>query len=133
MSLYIEGMAPLIQVFDMPSSLAFYRDKLGFEVIQTSGQGDHSGWVMLKFNDVILMLNTMFEDDDRPALPDPVRTSNHNDTALYFRCPDVDAAYNYFLSKGLEVKKPYKTGYHFMAIDLTDPDGYHLCFQWPVE
>ena len=133
MTLNIQGMVPLIQVFDMPSSLAFYRDKLGFEVTQTSGQGDHSGWVMLKFNDAVLMLNTMYEDHDRPANPDPIRTNNHHDTSLYFGCPDVNTAYNYFLSKGIDVDKPYKTGFGFNAIDLTDPDGYHLCFQWPVE
>ena len=33
MDLQIDGMAPLLQVFDMPTSLRFYRDVLGFEVI----------------------------------------------------------------------------------------------------
>jgi len=131
MSLKIQGMAPLLQVFDMPESLGFYRDKLGFEVVQTSGQGDNSGWAMLKLNDAVIMLNTMYEDQDRPAVPDPVRKNNHSDTALYFRCPDVNAAYDYLLSKGIQVEKPYKTGYGFYAIDLTDPDGYYLCLQWP--
>jgi hypothetical protein len=28
--LKIYGIAPLLYVFDMPTSLAFYRDKLGF-------------------------------------------------------------------------------------------------------
>jgi catechol 2,3-dioxygenase-like lactoylglutathione lyase family enzyme len=126
-------MAPLIQVFDMPTSLAFYRDKLGFEVMQTSGQGDQSGWVMLKLNDAVLMLNTMYEGDYRPTNPDPVRGNNHSDTALYFGCPDVNDAYDYFLSKGLEVKKPYITGYGYKEVDLIDPDGYHLCFHWPAE
>jgi len=121
MSLNVQGMTPLIQVFDMPSSLAFYRDKLGFEVMQTSGQGDQSGWVMLKLNDAALMLNTMYEDPDRPLAPDLTRKSNHN------------AAYNYFLSNDIEVGKPYLTGYGFNAIDITDPDGYNLCFYWPAE
>ena len=133
MTLKIQGMVPLIQVFDMPASLAFYRDKLGFEVIQTSGQGDRSGWVMLKLNDVMLMLNTQFEDEYRPADPDKVRMGYHDDTVFYFGCPDVNAAHNYFLSKAIAVEKPYVTDYGFNAIDITDPDGYHLCFQWPVE
>ena len=33
MPIKVEGGAPLLQVFDMPTSLAFYRDKLGFEVL----------------------------------------------------------------------------------------------------
>ncbi len=32
----LERMAPLLQVFDMPESLKFYRDILGFAVVQTS-------------------------------------------------------------------------------------------------
>jgi glyoxylase I family protein len=32
-TLRIGGFATLIQVFDMPTSLAFYRDVMGFEVI----------------------------------------------------------------------------------------------------
>ena len=33
MSVRIGGFATLLQVFDMPTSLAFYRDVLGFEVV----------------------------------------------------------------------------------------------------
>ena len=34
MSLRIGGFATLLQVFDMPTSLAFYRDVLGFDVVR---------------------------------------------------------------------------------------------------
>jgi glyoxylase I family protein len=34
----IQGLAPLLQVFDMPVALKFYRDVLGFEVVQASGE-----------------------------------------------------------------------------------------------
>ena len=36
MAVEIRGMAPLFQVYDMPTSIAFYRDVLGFEVVTTS-------------------------------------------------------------------------------------------------
>ena len=39
MSLEVEGFAPLIQVYDMPTSVRFYRDVLGFEVIESSYLG----------------------------------------------------------------------------------------------
>jgi glyoxylase I family protein len=117
----------------MPASLAFYRDKLGFEVVSASGQGDNSGWVMLRLNDATLMLNTQYEDHDRPAEPPAERVKWHKDTAIYFRCPDVDAAYEHLRAQGIEVGLPFLTGYGFKALDLADPDGYHLCFQWPEE
>lgn len=48
MAIEISGMTPLLQVFDMPRSLAFYRDVLGFEVVSDSGKGDDSSWVWLR-------------------------------------------------------------------------------------
>ena len=38
MALDIHGIAPLLQVFDMPVAVRFYRDVLGFELVQTSGK-----------------------------------------------------------------------------------------------
>ncbi len=67
MAINISGMAPLLQVFDMPASLGFYRDVLGFEVVQDSGNGDDSSWVWLRLNDADLMLNDQYEPG---AVPD---------------------------------------------------------------
>ena len=57
----IKGMAPLLQVFDMPTSIVFYRDVLGFEVVATSQPGEERfGWALLRLNGFELMLNTAF-------------------------------------------------------------------------
>jgi catechol 2,3-dioxygenase-like lactoylglutathione lyase family enzyme len=39
MAIEVQGVAPLFQVFDMPTSIAFYRDVLGCEVVSTSQPG----------------------------------------------------------------------------------------------
>jgi len=39
MAIEIRGMAPLLQVFDMPASIVFYRDVLGFQVKSTRVRG----------------------------------------------------------------------------------------------
>ena len=80
MALEIRGMAPLLEVFDMPTSLGFYRDKLGFKVTGDSGQGDESGWVMLELGEETIMLNTAYDDGERPEKPDPARVAAHHDT-----------------------------------------------------
>jgi glyoxylase I family protein len=36
----IRGVAPLLQVFDMPTAIRFYRGVLGFTVWGSSGPGD---------------------------------------------------------------------------------------------
>ena len=130
----IEGIAPYIEVFDMPSSLHFYRDILGFRVIESSGEGDDVDWVMLKLNnEALLMLNTAYEKQNRPSEPDPTRVKGHRDITFYFGSPDIDVLYYYFLNKGIKLKAPLITGYGWKAIYIKDPDQYGLCFHRPVE
>jgi glyoxylase I family protein len=128
----VRGVCALIQVFDMPASLRFYRDVLGFEVQQTShpGAGDHVDWCYLKLGGADLMLNTAYEAPKRPAVPDRKRVAAHSDTCLYFGCPDVDAAYGFLRARGLDVEAPKIAPYGMKQLYVRDPDGYKLCFQW---
>jgi glyoxylase I family protein len=132
MILDIRGLAPLLQVFDMPTSIHFYRDILGFEVVNTSRPGEHFGWALLRLNGVELMLNTAYESDERPPVPDPNRVLGHGDTGLYFGCPDIEGAYKQLHAKGLDVNQPVIRPYGMKQLNITDPDGYNLCFQWPA-
>jgi catechol 2,3-dioxygenase-like lactoylglutathione lyase family enzyme len=134
MAIDIRGMAPLFQVFDMPTSVKFYRDVLGFEVVTTSTpRGEHFDWALLRLHGVELMLNTAFEEDARPPAPDPARFAMHEDTCLYFGCPDVDAAYAYLRARGVAAKEPEVAPYGMKQLYVSDPDGYNLCFQWPAK
>ncbi len=134
MAVDIRGMAPLLQVFDMPTSIKFYRDALGFEVVTTSTpRGEHFDWALLKLNGVELMLNTAYEEDARPPAPDLARFAAHEDTCLYFGCPDVDAAYAYVRARGIAAKEPKVAPYGMKQLSLSDPDGYSICFQWPAK
>jgi len=51
----LDPAVPLLQVFDMQTSLAFYRDVLGFEIVQ---QTDDDWWAMIRLGSTALMLNT---------------------------------------------------------------------------
>lgn len=133
MAIEVRGLAPLMEVFDMPTSLAFYRDKVGFTVTGDSGQGDESGWVMLELGGATIMLNTAYDDGERPDEPDPARVGAHRDTCIYFACPDVDAAYQYLREKGVDCKPPSIAPYGMKQLYVTDPDNYNLCFQWRNE
>lgn len=134
MAIEIRGMAPLLQVFDMPASIKFYRDVLGFEVVTTSNpRGEHFDWALLRLQGVELMLNTAYEEDDRPPAPDPSRIAAHDDTCLYFGCPDVDAAYAHLRVGGIVAKEPKVAPYGMKQLYVSDPDGYNLCFQWATK
>lgn len=58
MSVKLDGLVPLLQVFDMPTSVRFYRDILGFEIVQASPERspDDSDWVWLRRENMELMV-----------------------------------------------------------------------------
>ncbi|HEX6279845.1 MAG TPA: VOC family protein [Pyrinomonadaceae bacterium] len=129
MSIELRYLTPLIQVFNMPRSLAFYRDLLGFEVVSDSGDGDDSSWVWIKKNDCHLMLNDQYEPGSVPDSPPGARNEWHSDTCLYLGCDDVDAVYEFLRSNGVKVDSPITTSYGMCQLGLKDPDGYGICFQ----
>lgn len=116
----LNGLCPLIQVFDMPRSLAFYCDLLGFEIVQQAPPSGACEWAWLRLNGAELMLNTMHEAADRPATPDSARTAGHRETCLFIGAPDVDAVYAYLRSRGVNVDEPVVRDYGMRQLSLTD-------------
>jgi catechol 2,3-dioxygenase-like lactoylglutathione lyase family enzyme len=99
MPIEMRGICPLIQVFELPTSVRFYRDMLDFEIV----------------------------GDSPPRSPD--RIAAHGDTCLFIGGPDVDGAYRYLRDKGLDLKEPRVTRYGMKQLYLKDRDGFGICFQ----
>jgi catechol 2,3-dioxygenase-like lactoylglutathione lyase family enzyme len=133
MAIDVRGLCPLLQVYDMPASVRFYRDTLGFELAATSpnlGGEDKFHWCLLRLRGSELMLNTAYEfDDRRPVRPDPARVAAHQDTCIYFGAADVDAVYEELRAKGLQPDPPKVAPYGMKQLYLRDLDGYMLSFQ----
>jgi glyoxylase I family protein len=124
----IGGYTTLLEVFDMATSLAFYRDVLGFEVVP----GGTPSWCILRLGDTEFMLNTAYDEDERPAVTEPGRTRGHGDTSLYFYASDPDAVHALLIEKGWPVSEPVVTHYGFRQVHTKDPDGFQLFFSRPV-
>jgi catechol 2,3-dioxygenase-like lactoylglutathione lyase family enzyme len=139
MALEVRYICAMLVVFDMPASLAFYRDVLGFEIVEAAPppdqvRGDDFGWVWLRRDEANLMLNTLYDPDAaRPPASDPARVAAHDDTALYIGCPDVQAAYEHLLARGIAVDPPNVAPYGMRQLYVKDPDGFTVCFQWPAD
>jgi glyoxylase I family protein len=139
MSLEFRYICPMLVVFDMPASLAFYRDVLGFKIVEAApppdqARGDEFGWVWLQRDEANLMLNTLYDPDAvRPPTPDPTRVAAHDDTALFIGCPDVQGTYEHLRACGLTVEPPSVAPYGMRQLYVKDPDGFTVCFQWPAE
>jgi len=132
MAIGVHDLTPLLQVFDMRTSIRFYCDLLGFELINQSQPGDDFDWAALALHGVKLMLNTAYDEGERPGTPDPARVAAHADTILYFNCPDPDGAYQHLRSAGLDPQPPTVAYYGMRQLYVSDPDGYALCFQCPT-
>ena len=134
MTIDVRGLCPLLQVYDMNAAIAFYRDGLGFEIVSDSGvvdtpEGRLVHWCWLRLGGADLMLNTAYDEGERPPERDPARQAAHDDTGLYFDCPDPDAAAVYLAGKGTAFEGPRTAPYGMKQLWVRDPDGYMLCFQ----
>lgn len=134
MTIEVEGLTPLLEVYDMAEALHFYRDGLGFEIGGASDavdapEGRHGQWCWLRLGGAKLMLNTAYDAGERPPERDPARQRAHRDTGLFLRCPDVDAAAEELRARGIEADGPRTAPYGMRQLWLRDPDGYQLCFQ----
>jgi glyoxylase I family protein len=134
MAIEVQSVAPLVQVFDMPRSIHFYRDLLGFKITgkskEKSRDPDDVDWAMLQLSNATIMLNTAYDPEEVPAQPDAARWSGHQDTCLYFGCPDVEGTYQQLALKGLQIDRPKVAWYGMKQLYLKDPDGFGICFQW---
>ena len=126
------GMTILLQVYDMRRSLEFYCGILGFEILDKAGPPDDTGWVLMKLNEVFLMLNTQYEMHERPLQPDHEKNKIHSDTCLYFMCDDPDKVYEHIVQYGIAADKPAIAPYGMKQLYFSDPDGYSICFQSAV-
>ena len=137
MSVKLNGLTPLLQVYDMNESIAFYRDMLDFEIGAHSGEieaaeGRYFHWAWLHHGEVGVMLNTAYDANERPPARDSAREAGHDDVCLYMGA-DPDAAFAELTARGLALKPPQTAPYGMRQLLFRDPDGYHICLQCRAE
>jgi glyoxylase I family protein len=87
MAIHVAGVTPLLEVFDMRRSVAFYRDVLGFDVVQEWAPDGNLYWAMLKLGAAVLMLNARYEVAAQPAEPDAARSRRAHGHGTVLRLP----------------------------------------------
>ena len=124
------SIVPLLAVYDMRRTVAFYRDVLGFEVEAEWEQDGHLYWAAMKCGDTRLMFNAEYEDHERKPEHD---RPHGKDVIFYFSPEDVVALRESLAQKGCEVGNLRVTHYKHKQFDVKDPDGYTLCFTQPTD
>lgn len=107
---------PVLEVADMGASLAFYRDKLGFDV---DTWGEPPSFAIVQRGLVTLALALVA----RPA------TVSRRTWAAYLYAADVDALHAELKAVGVAIPHgPESRPYNCREIVVDDPDRHILCF-----
>ena len=110
--------AVTLKVASMRTSVRFYKDVLGMEIIYGGEDGSFSSLRAQDGNAPILNL------EQGHSVPDWGR--------MIFYVADVDAFWEYLRGKGSNPESPRDASWGERYFHMPDPDGYELSFARPI-
>ncbi len=119
----LQQLWPLLTVEDIQRSIAFYRDRLGFEVVAEAKSDNKTYWCRLARQGCSLMLQQAELAEDGPA------EGRGRGITLYFVCDDTDAMHAELVDRGLSLALPQDAYYGMRQLFVPEPDGYAICFE----
>lgn len=126
----IAGIAPLFIVKSVPGALAFYRDRLGFEVTFQGPEPDDIFFGIVSRGGATIMVKDVGVDPQPNYTRDVKKGIARWDAYLHVPEPDVLAAE--FSARHVEFSEPLKdTDEGLRGFELRDADGYVLFFGRP--
>ena len=126
----IASISPCFIVKGVAQSIAFYRDKLGFEVMfQQTAPRDQDPFFAIMLRDSAMI----FLKGSGDPLPNRKRYS-WSPWDAYVGVPDPDALAAEFTGHGATLSRPLQDTHDGLrGFEVTDPDGYVLFFGRPRE
>ena len=125
-------IAPLFIVKNVPATLAFYRDRLGFDITFQGPEPNDIFFGIVERGVAMIM----FKDVGVDPVPNYTRDVKQGvarwDAYLYV--PDPDALAAEFASRNVEFFKPlHNNSDNLRGFEIKDPNGYVLYFgrPWP--
>jgi uncharacterized glyoxalase superfamily protein PhnB len=121
------GLTPNLAVADLPRSLAFYRDTLGFELVATQPDTAPFVFAWLRQGPVTVFLNdaAMVRADPKVGAHD---AAGPGGIALYVTMTGIDAFHGR-ISDAVSIVDPLETKFYGMReFTITDPDGFVITF-----
>ena len=125
----LDHVIPFFIVRDVLPSVAFYRDRLGFELVFL-GPADDPYFAIVKRDGVRFMLKAITPEVQ--AMPNPGRHAWARWDA-YGHTPDPDALAEEFAARDVALHAPLGVkSDNLRGFEVKDPDGYVLYFGRPV-
>lgn len=126
----ISGIAPFFIVTHVPAALAFYRDRLGFEITFQGPEPDDIFFGIVRRGAAMIMLKAVGVD----PVPNYIRSVEKGVARwdAYLHVPDPDALAAEFSSRHVEFSEPLKDTHEGLrGFEIRDADGYVLFFGHP--
>ncbi len=126
----ISGIAPFFIVRNVPAALAFYRDRLGFDITFQGPEPDDIFFGIVERGAAMIML----KDVGVEPLPNCTRDVNKGWARwdAYLHVPDPDALAAEFSSRNVVFSRPLEDDDDGLrGFELQDADGYVLYFGCP--
>jgi len=127
----IYGISPFFIVSHVPSSLAFYRDRLGFEITFQGPAPDDIFFGIVRRGGAEILLKAI----GVAPVPNYTRDDKRGIARwdAYIDVPDPDVLAAEFASRNVEFSEPLKyTGDGLRGFEIKDADGYVLFFGRPL-
>ena len=122
----IESISPSFIVSNVSQTIAFYRDKLGFEAMYQDPETDPFFAIVRRGGAMIFVKHV-----GEPPLPNSVRHPWAKWDA-YVDVPDPDSLAAEFAGNGAAFRQPLgETSERLWGFEISDPDGYVLFFGRP--
>jgi catechol 2,3-dioxygenase-like lactoylglutathione lyase family enzyme len=123
----LQKMCPFFLVSDVDQTIAFYRDKLGFEAWHKDPDTEPFFAILGRDAAMLFVKSGRVE-----PLPNPKRDPDVKWDS-YVLVSDPDALAAEFAERGVEISKPLMdTSEGLRGFEIADPDGYVLFFGRPT-
>ena len=122
--------APLFIVRNVPATLEYYRDRLGFEVTFEGPEPDDIFFGMVERGRAMIM----FKDVDIDPVPNCTRDIGHGVASwdAYIHVPDPDTLFQEFVSRDVDFKMPLSNNSdNLRGFEVRDVNGYIIYFGRP--
>ena len=128
MAVTFSTQTPNLVVSDIARSLTFYRDVLGFSVIESVPKDPPFVFVMLKRDTPVVFLNAVQVVREDPAYAKLADAVGNSGVSMYFDVKGVRELYESLQGKVTVVAPLERKFYGITEFNITDPDGYLITF-----
>lgn len=112
----LTSSVPVLRVSDYPAARAFWRDVLGFAVVNEAGD-PVTGFGIFRRDAAQVFLTAW----DGPE-------AGYDKWRAYFHCDELETLEESLDRAGVACKGPSRTEYGMRELEVTDPDGNVVCF-----